>query len=180
MVRHLLTLKELTPKEVETIIDMGLDIKKNPSKYSTAMKDKTLCMIFQKTSTRTRLSFETGMTRMGGHAIFLDWRTTQLGMSDIKDEIKVIASYDDIIMARVLRHETVHEMAKWSKVPVINGLCEKYHPCQILVDLMTVKEHFGKLKGLKMAYVGLANNVSNTLTIGCMKTGMDFVLSAPE
>ena len=178
--RDLLTLKELSSKEIDNIIDLGIKIKKNPEKHSTKLKDKSLAMIFQKTSTRTRISFEVAMTQLGGHAIYLDWRTTQFVMADIKDEAKVVSRYVDCIMARMLRHADLLELARGSEVPVINGLCEKYHPCQILGDLMTIKEKKGKLDGLKLVYFGIANNVSNTLTIGCTKVGMNFTLCAPE
>jgi len=180
MVKHLLTLKELEPKEIEYIINKGIEIKKNPERFSNALSNKTLAMIFQKTSTRTRVSFETGMTQLGGHAIYLDWRTTQFIISEIKDEIRFISRCVDIVMARLLKNSDLMEMAKYCSIPLINGLCEKYHPCQILGDLMTVKEKFRKLKGLKLVYFGIANNVSNTLTIGCTKTGMQFVLCAPK
>ena len=179
-IKHLLTLKDFTPKEIEYIIDKGIEIKKNPEKFSDALAYKTLIMIFQKTSTRTRVSFETGMTQLGGHAIYLDWRTTQFIMSEIKDEIRVVSRYADIVMARLIKNKDLMEMAKFCTVPLINGLCEKYHPCQILGDLMTVKEKLGKLKGLKFTYLGIANNVSNSLTVGCTKTGMEFTLCAPE
>jgi ornithine carbamoyltransferase len=178
--KHLISLKDLNPEEIEYIINKGIEIKKNPEKFSNTLSDKTLVMIFQKTSTRTRVSFEAGMTQLGGHAIYLDWRTTQFIMSEIKDEIRVISRYADIVMARLLKNKDLMEMAKFSTIPVINGLCEKYHPCQILGDLMTIKERFGKLKGLKLTYLGIANNVSNSLTVGCTKTGMKFTLCAPE
>lgn len=180
MIRHLLTLKDFKAEEIERIIDFGIEIKRNPEEYRKHMEDKTLAMLFQKTSTRTRISFEVGMTQMGGHAIFLDWRTTQFTIADLEDEAKVVSRYVDIIMARLLKHESLRAMAKSSEVPVINGLCEKYHPCQILGDLMTVKEKFGKLEGLKLTYVGIGNNVSNSLTVGCTKSGMNFTLCAPE
>jgi len=178
--RHLLTLKEFSGKEIEGMIDKAIEIKKNREKYSQALKDKTLAMIFQKTSTRTRVSFEVGMTQLGGHAIYLDWRTTQFIMADIRDETKTIARYVDIIMARLLKHAELEKMASASTVPVINGLCERYHPCQSLGDLMTIKEHKGKLKGLKVVYFGIGNNVSNTLALGCVRTGAHFTLCTPE
>jgi ornithine carbamoyltransferase len=178
--QHLLTLKELDGKQIENLIDKAIEIKKNQQTYWKALENKTLAMIFQKTSTRTRVSFEVAMTQLGGHAIYLDWRTTQFIIADIRDETKSIAGYVDIIMARLLRHAELEKMTSVSAVPVINGLCEMYHPCQILGDLMTIKEKRGKLKGLKLVYIGLANNMSNTLTIGCTRTGMHFTLCAPE
>ncbi len=180
--QHVLALKGMDGKWIESIVDLGIAMKKDPSKYSQALKGKTLAMIFQKTSTRTRLSFETGMTKLGGHGIFVDWRTTQLSIGGIPDEAKVISRYADAIMVRPLKHETVATMAgpNASRVPVINGLCERYHPCQALADVMTIKEKKGKLKGVKVVYLGIGNNVSNSLSYACSMTGADFTLCAPE
>jgi ornithine carbamoyltransferase len=180
MIKHLLTLKELKPKDIENLIRLAIEVKNNPENYYDSLSRKTLAMIFQKTSTRTRVSFETAMTQLGGHAIYLDWMKTQLSMADLRDEIRVISRYADAIMARLFYHKDLAEMAKYSRVPVINGLTEKYHPCQILADLMTLKEKLGRLKGLKLAYFGVANNISNSLTLGCIKSGMKFVLCSPE
>jgi ornithine carbamoyltransferase len=173
-------MKELDGRQIESLIDKAVEIKKNQPKWWNSLDHKTLAMVFQKTSTRTRVSFEVGMTQLGGHAIYLDWRTTQFAMSDIKDESKCISRFVDIIMARLLKHADLEKMAAASEVPVINGLCEKYHPCQSLGDLMTIKEHKGKLKDLKVVYLGIGNNVSNTLSLGCVRTGMKFTLCAPE
>ncbi|NYZ74001.1 ornithine carbamoyltransferase [Candidatus Micrarchaeota archaeon] len=177
---HVLSLKEYDGKWIKSIVDRGLDIKKRPDKYANALQQKTLAMIFQKSSTRTRLSFETGMTKLGGHGIFVDWRTTQLALGGVQDEAKVISGYADAIMVRPLKHATVAEFAKASRVPVINGLCEKYHPCQALADAMTIQEKMGKLKGVKVVYLGIANNVSNSLSVACARTGADFTLCVPE
>lgn len=178
--RDLLSLKDYSSEEIRYLIDKGIEVKNNPEKYSKVLEEKTLTMIFQKTSTRTRLSFEAGMTQLGGHAIYLDWQKTQFIMADIKDETKCVSKYSDAIMARMLRHADLQQMAEGSEVPVINGLCEKYHPCQALGDLMTITEKKGKLKGLKLVYLGIGNNVSNSLTVGCTKMGMNFVLCVPE
>lgn len=178
--RDLLTLKDFSPEEIRYLIDKAIEIKKNPNKFSKTMEGKTLTMIFQKTSTRTRVSFEAAMTQMGGHAIYLNWMTTQFVMADLKDEAKCVSRYSDVIMARLLKHVDLQELAKGSEVSVINGLCEKYHPCQILGDLLTIKEKKGKLKGLKLVYIGIANNVSNSLTVGCTKFGINFTLCSPE
>jgi len=177
---HVLALKDYDGKWIESIVDLAIGMKKNPEKYSQALKQKTLAMIFQKTSTRTRLSFETGMTKLGGHGIFIDWRTTQLALGGLQDEAKVISRYADAIMVRPLKHETLLEMAKTSEVPIINGLSEKYHPCQALADIMTIKEKKGRLAGTKVVYVGIANNVSNSLSVACARTGADFTLCVPE
>ena len=177
---NLLNLKLLKKKKIEDIINLGIKLKKAPEKYYDALKNKILVMLFEKTSTRTRISFEAGMAQLGGHAIYLDWNTTQLKKAALKDEAKCIARYADIIMARVYKHESVEEIAKNSSKPVINALCDKYHPCQILADLMTIKEKFGKLQGLKLAYIGDGNNVCNSLIIGCKKVGIKISVATPK
>lgn len=176
---HLITLKDLSPKEIEEIIDNSLEIKKNPEKYEFALEGKSLALIFQKTSTRTRLSFEVAMTQLGGHAIYMNWLSTNLVLADLSDETKSISGYVDGIMARVLKNSDLMLMEKASKVPVINGCDEKYHPCQILADLVTIKEKKGKLKGLKLVYVGVHNNICNSLIEGCTKTGMKITTITP-
>lgn len=180
MVQHLLTLKELSGGQIDTLVSKAIEIKRNQRRYWHALDHKTLAMIFQKTSTRTRVSFETGMTQLGGHAIYLDWRTTQFIMSDLATESIALSRLSDMIMARLLKHSDLEKMAAASEVPVINGLCEKYHPCQTLGDLMTIQEHKRKLKGLKLVYLGIGNNVSNTLSLGCTRVGMRFTLCVPE
>ena len=180
MVKHFLTLKEYSGKEIASLIDRGIAIKKNPERYQDVLRGKTLTMIFQKTSTRTRVSFEVGMTQLGGHAIYLDWMKTNFALADIADETKVVSRYSDLIMARLIKTEDLMKMAKSAEVPLINGLDAMYHPCQIIGDLMTVKEKKGSLNGLKLAYLGIGNNVSNTLTVACAKLGMEFTLCAPE
>jgi len=120
------------------------------------------------------------MTQLGGHAIFLDWQTTQLGKAQLKDEIRCISRYVDAIMARVYGQEIIEEIAAYSKVPVINGLSNEHHPCQILADLMTIKEKLGKLKGLKLAYIGDGNNVARSLAFACAKLNMKIVIASPK
>jgi ornithine carbamoyltransferase len=176
---NLLTLKDLSSKELEELIDGSLEVKRNPAEYEFALEGKSLAMIFQKTSTRTRLSFEVGMTQLGGHAVFMDWRSTNLILADLKDETKSIAGYVDGIMARLLKNSVLEDMAEASEVPVINGCDEKYHPCQIIADLVTVKEKKGKLRGLKLAYIGVRNNICNSLIEGCTKAGVKIVTVTP-
>ena len=177
---HLLTLQEYDGEWIKDVIAKAIKIKSNIGKYGDILKNKTLVMFFEKTSTRTRCSFEAGMAQLGGHAIFLDWKTTQLKKASLKDEIRCIEMYADIVMARVFKHETLLEMAKYMKKPLINALCDKYHPCQALGDLMTIKEKKGKLTGLKLAYVGDGNNVCNSLIIGCKKMGIKISVAAPK
>jgi ornithine carbamoyltransferase len=138
-----------------------------------------LAMIFQKTSTRTRLSFEVAMAQLGGHAIYMDWLTTNLVLADITDELKSISGYVDGIMARVLRNSNLRVMAEASSVPVINGCDERYHPCQIIADLVTIKEKKQRLRGLKLVYIGVHNNICNSLIEGCTKTGIKIITVTP-
>jgi len=177
--RHLLTLKDWTPKQIQDVIDKSIEVKKNPQKYRGALQDKSLAMIFQKTSTRTRVSFEVAMTQLGGHALYLDWRTTNLVLADIRDETRYMSRNVDCIMARLLKHADLRAMAEASRVPVINGCDEKYHPCQAIADLMTIKEKKGRLKGVKLVYIGVHNNVCNSLIVGCMKTGVEITTVTP-
>ncbi|MEM2917277.1 MAG: ornithine carbamoyltransferase [Candidatus Bathyarchaeia archaeon] len=177
---HLLNFKDWTPKQLEEVIDKSIEIKRKPQLYRTALQDRSLAMIFQKTSTRTRVSFEVAMTQLGGHAIYLDWRTTNFTLADIRDETKYLSRNVDCIMARLLRHEDLKAMAEASKVPVINGCDEKYHPCQAIADLMTIKEKKGKLKGVKLVYVGVHNNVCNSLIEACTMLGTEIITVTPK
>jgi len=161
------------------IIDEAIEVKKNPEKYKAAFEGKSLAMIFQKTSTRTRVSFEVAMTQLGGHALYIDWRTTNFTIADVYDETQYLSRNVDCIMARLLRNADLQVMANASRVPVINGCDEKYHPSQAIADLMTMKEKKGKLKGLKLVYVGIHNNVCNSLIEGCTKTGVKIITVTP-
>jgi len=177
--KHLLTLKDWTAREIEEVVYKSVQMKKNPSRYRAALRDKSLAMIFQKTSTRTRISFEVAMTRLGGHALYLDWRATNLALADVRDETKYMSRNVDCIMARLLKHDNLKAMANSSRVPVINGCDEKYHPCQAIADLMTVREKKRKLKGAKLVYIGVHNNVCNSLIVGCTKTGVEITTVTP-
>jgi len=176
---HLLTLKDWSAEQIEDVIERSLRIKESPDKYLTSLKDKSLVMVFQKTSTRTRVSFEVAMTQLGGHAIYMDWRTTNFILADIRDETKYLSRNVDCIMARLLTNANLKAMAEASRVPVINGCDEKYHPCQTISDLMTIKEKRGILKGLKLTYIGVHNNVCNSLIEGCTKVGMEITTVTP-
>ena len=161
------------------IIDKGIEVKHNPKKYRTALDGKSLALIFQKTSTRTRVSFEVAMTQLGGHALYIDWRTTNFALADIYDETQYLSRNVDCIMARLLKNADLLTMAKGSLVPVINGCDEKYHPTQAIADLITIKEKKGTLKGVKLVYVGIHNNVCNSLVEGCTKTGVKITTVTP-
>ncbi len=176
----LITLKDWDKEDILHLIDEAMLIKEDPEKYYKVLKGKTLAMLFEKTSTRTRISFEAGMAQLGGHALFIDWSSTQLGKADIKDEIKCISRYVDVIMARVYGHKKIEVMAENSSKPVINALSDRYHPCQTLADLLTIKERFGKFKGLKVSWVGDGNNVCNSLILGCRKVGIKISVAVPK
>ena len=170
--------------DLEEIIDLGIKLK-NKSKNGESielLKGKTLGMIFEKSSTRTRVSFETGMTKLGGHAIFLGKNDIQLGRGEtIEDTALVLSRYVDIIMFRAMKNEDMLELAKHAIVPVISGLYDKEHPCQVITDLMTIKEHKGTLKGLNFVYIGDGkNNMSHSYLLGCAIAGMNVKIVSPK
>jgi len=179
MPKHMINFKNWSREELLEIIDKSIEIKKNPEKYRNALEGKSLAMIFQKTSTRTRVSFEVAMTQLGGHAIYLDWRTTQFVLADIRDEVRYLSRNVDCIMARLLKNSDLMLMAEASRVPVINGCDEKYHPCQAITDLMTMKEKKGSLEGVKLVYIGVHNNVCNSLIEICTKLGVEITTVTP-
>ena len=176
---HLINFKELTGKDLGALVDLGIEVKNNPKKYLKTFEGKSAALIFQKTSTRTRVSFEVAMTQLGGHGLFIDWRTTNFALADITDELQYLSRNVDCIVARLLCDTDLLKMAKASRVPVINGCDEKYHPSQALADLITIKEKHGKLKGAKVVYIGVHNNVTNSLIEGCTKTGVKLTTVTP-
>jgi ornithine carbamoyltransferase len=180
MPQHFLKVRDVSADAFNHMIDQAIAIKRDPEPWADSLKGKTLAMIFQKTSTRTRFSFEAGMTQLGGHAIFAQTQHTQMGIADIADEGKVISRYADLIMARMMYNRDLMALARGSEVPLINGLDERYHPAQALTDLMTVKEELGRTEDVKIVYVGVANNVSNSLSMAAMYAGARFTLCVPE
>jgi len=176
---HFLTLKEFEKKDILDILKKAEKIKRHPKRFADLLEGKSLAMIFQKTSTRTRVSFEAAMTQLGGHAQYLDWGTTNFTLGSVEDEIKCISRYVDIIMARVYDQKDLELMAKNSNVPVINALSNMYHPCQAMGDLLTINEKEGKLKNIKLVYVGDGNNVCNSLIMGGTKVGMKISVASP-
>ena len=176
---HLINFKELSSQQLMEIIDKAIEVKRNPEKYRTALNGKSLAMIFQKTSTRTRVAFEVAMTQLGGHALYIDWRTTNFALADVSDETRYLSRNVDCIMARLMKNADLQVMAEASHVPVINGCDEKYHPSQAIADLMTMKEKRGTLKGVKLVYIGTHNNVCNSLIEGCTKTGVKITTVTP-
>ena len=181
--KHILTINELESKEIEQIIDLGIELKKQKHKHkeNNILEKKTLAMIFEKPSTRTRVSFETGMFQLGGHALTLSTNDLQLSRGEsIADTAKVLSRYVDAIMARVYDHETLETISQHSSVPVINGLSNSYHPCQILADLMTIKEHKKNFKKIKVVWIGDGNNVCNSLILGCAKLKIKISIATPN
>ena len=181
--KDLLTLSELTPKEFVELINYSTKLKKELKKSGNKpiLKNKTLTMIFQKPSTRTRVSFEIGMYQLGGYAINLSSNDMQLSRGEsIEDTAKTLSRYTDCIMARVYEHELLEKLSKHASVPVINGLSDSFHPCQILADFMTIKEKKGKLKGLKIAWIGDGNNVCNSMIYGAALSGIDMSIATPK
>ncbi len=177
--KHLISMMDVKG-HLEEIIDDAIDMKKNG--YEKALKDKILAMIFEKSSTRTRVSFESGMEKLGGHAIFLGKNDIQLGRGEtIEDTALVLSRYVDIIMYRAYSHKDMMELAEHATVPVINGLDDKEHPCQVIADLMTIKEAKGKLEGLHVVYFGDGkNNMANSLMLGCTMAGMSITIVSPK
>lgn len=176
---HLIDFKNLSSQQLMEIIDKAIEVKCDPEKYRIALDSESLAMIFQKTSTRTRVSFEVAMTQLGGHALYIDWRTTNFAIADIYDETQYLSRNVDGIMARLKRNADLQVMAEASRVPVINGCDEKYHPTQAIADLMTMKEKKGTLEGVKLVYIGIHNNVCNSLIEGCTKVGARITTVAP-
>jgi ornithine carbamoyltransferase len=176
---HLINFKELTSQQLNSLVDLGLEVKQNPTKYAKSLEGKSAALIFQKTSTRTRVSFEVAMTQLGGHALYMDWRSSNFTLSDIADEIKYLSRNVDCIMARLLYNSDLLKMSNASRVPVINGCDDMYHPSQALADLITMKEKLGKLKGIKLVYIGVHNNVTNSLIEAATKTGVKLTTVTP-
>lgn len=182
MKNNILSLEGFTKKKIEGLIGVAQDIKKDPKAYSWELEGQTLLSIFEKPSLRTRISFELAMKQLGGHTITIDSQSTPMGKKEsIEDTAKVVSRYADIIMARMYSHDDLIKLAKNASVPVINGLTDKFHPCQVLSDLLTIKEKKGTLEGLKLAYFGDANNnVTHCLMIGCAIMGIDIHVACPN
>ena len=178
-----LTLDELESKEINNIIDLAIDLKKEQKKGKAKplLQNKTLAMIFEKPSTRTRVSFETGMFQLGGHALTLSPNDLQLSRGEsIADTAKTLSRYVNVVMARVYDHKSLETFARNSSIPIINGLSDSFHPCQILADLMTIKEHKKNLKKIKIAWIGDGNNVCNSLILGCAKLRINLSVAIPD
>ena len=181
--KDLLTGDEISSREFLELIDLSIKLKEEnkTGKGKSLLENKTLAMLFEKPSTRTRVSFETGMKQLGGHTIILSLNEMQHSRGEsVEDTAKTLSGYVDVIMARVYEHNFIEKLAKHATVPVINGLSNSYHPCQTLADLMTIKEHKKKLKDLKIAWIGDGNNVCNSLIFGCSKTQTEIAIATPK
>ena len=181
--KNLLKLLDLSTEEITGILDLA-DQLKYERKHNIPhelLKGQTLGMIFQKSSTRTRVSFETGMYQLGGHALFLSSRDLQIGRGEpVQDTARVLSRYLDGIMIRTFEQKEVENLAKFGSIPVINGLTDFCHPCQVLADLMTIREKFGSFSGLKMCFIGDGNNMANSLIVGGLKVGMNVAVATPD
>ncbi len=182
--KHLLCLSQWTSEEINETLKLAYKLKyenKNGIRHNHLLKGKSLGLIFSKSSTRTRVSFEVAMYQLGGYSMFLSANDIQLGRGEtFSDTAKTLSRYIDGVMIRTYKQSDVEELAACGNIPVINGLTDSQHPCQIMADLQTIKEYKGKLKGLKLAYVGDGNNVANSLMIGCAKVGMNISVATPE
>ena len=181
--KHLLKMSDLSAKEITVILHLADQLKydRNHGIPHTYLQGKTLGMIFQKASTRTRVSFEVGMYQLGGSALFLSSHDLQIGRGEpVEDTARVLSRYLDGIMIRTFKQQEVEDLAAYGSVPVINGLTDYAHPCQVLADLMTVREHKGALEGLKFCYVGDGNNMANSLIAGCLTMGMKVSVACPK
>jgi ornithine carbamoyltransferase len=178
--KHLLSVQDLSVEEMLAIFKRAKEYKKKP--VQPVLANRTLAMLFEKPSTRTRVSFEVGMNQLGGHAVYMDYNSTQLGRGETPgDTARVLSRYCDAIMARVNRHGTLVELTKNSSVPVINGLSDMLHPCQALSDMFTIHEKLGMLRGLKLAYLGNGkNNTAHSLLHACSKMGINMSIASPR
>ncbi len=181
--RHLLKLQDLTREDILSILNLAdqLKFERNNGIQKDYLKGKKLGLIFQKASTRTRVSFEVGIYELGGYGLFLSSNDLQIGRGEpVQDTARVLSRYLDGIMIRTFAQQEVEDLAKYGSIPVINGLTDYAHPCQVLADLMTIREYKGSFKGLKMAFVGDGNNMANSLMVGAIKTGMSFAIACPK
>lgn len=179
--RDLLSIEDLTLEDIENIFTMTDFLKSKEGNSHRPLSGKSVGLYFEKPSTRTRVSFEVGVYQLGGYPIYLDTKTLQIGRGEtISDTARTLSRYLDCIVARTLKDETIRELALYADIPVVNALTDREHPCQVLGDIYTVKEHFGSYKNLKFSFVGDGNNVANSLLLLCSKLGIDFAIASPE
>jgi len=179
--RDVLSIEDLTTEDIEDIFAMTDFLKSREGQSHRPLSGKSVGLYFEKPSTRTRVSFEVGIYQLGGHPIYLDTKSLQIGRGEsISDTARILSGYLDCIVARTLKDETVRELALYADIPVINALTDLEHPCQALGDIYTVKEHFGDYRGLRFSFVGDGNNVANSLLLLCSKLGIDFTIASPK
>jgi ornithine carbamoyltransferase len=182
MARHLVSLTDWEPEEIKEMLELAATLKKRAAEgtLEPVLENRSLALLFEKSSMRTRVSFEVAMTQLGGNTVYLSKDDVNLGVREpIKDGSRVMARYVDVVAARTKKHSSVVELARWSDIPVINALSDLYHPCQALGDLQTITEAFGELDGLKVAWVGDSNNVARSLAVICSKLGVDYSVASP-
>ena len=183
VVKHYLSVNDLNKEELLSIIDLSAQLKrelKSGVDHSHLLKNKCLGMIFEKPSLRTRISFDVGMQQLGGHALALDAHEIQMGARETRSDIsRVLSQYLHVLMVRTFGHEIIEELAEYSSIPVINGLTDLEHPCQTIADLLTIKEHFGSLQNIKIAYIGDGNNTARSLMLACSKLGIKVHIACP-
>ena len=177
--QHLLCLDDFSSEEVQRVVHLALEIKRNPKRFHGSLQGRWLLMLFQKTSTRTRLSFEMGIKQLGGDCVVMDWDKSNFAISPIRFEATYVSRHVDLLMARLKHHEDTRRLAAFAEVPVINGCDDKFHPCQALADLVTVYETAGTFENQTLCYVGIHNNVANSLTIACLHVGIKLLLVTP-
>lgn len=183
MKRDFLTLADFSSEELKEIIKSAIKLKDERKNgiFRKYLENKKVALIFEKSSTRTRVSFEVGVAEMGGYPLFLSRNDIQLARGEsIRDTARTLSRYVDMVMIRTFEHERIEEFAKFASVPVINGLTNEFHPCQVMADVMTIYEKMGKYEGVKLAYVGDGNNMAHSLLIGCTKFGIDISIATPE
>ncbi len=179
--KDFLSMKEVQATDLEAVFKLADKMKKSPEAFLGKLKGKSLALLFQKPSIRTRVSFQVGMAELGGHSVYMDPQEMPLGEREsIKDVARVLSRYCDVVVARTYSHQAIEEFAQHASVPVINGLSDSYHPCQTLADLFTVREKFGDLKKINIAYIGDGNNVLNSLLYGVAKTGANLSVATPR
>ncbi len=181
--KHLISLKEQSKEDLLKILNIAQKIKekRNSGELTNYLENKTLLMLFQKSSTRTRLSFESGMTELGGHAIFIDQKTTQFSLTEYEDEIRALMRFGSILMIRAQKVDSVIKAASFNQIPVVDACSEKYHPCQVLGDMLTMIEYSKGIENIKkVVWLGIENNVSNSLKLLCAKLEINFILCSPE
>ncbi len=179
--KHLISLMDLEPAEIVDVLDLATAMKADPAAYRKTLDGKTLGMVFQKSSTRTRISFEVGMYQLGGQGLFLSSNDLQLGRGEtIQDTARVLSRFVDMVMARVFDHQDIIDLAEYGSIPIINGLSDLLHPCQALADFLTIREHLGRVEGVKLVYVGDGNNVAHSLMHASAKLGAHCVIACPE